>query len=170
MDWWATPRAQRSIQAVGAAVAEVFGDSSKETPGAQLRRGYLGTAIDDTHQCLVVVVDPTLVDVQDVASTLTAAAGTNGVTVRVVAAKTSAADVGAAERAIAARDWHPDASKVSIGSHLDPVACQYVVTFRESEEAVAFALQARLGEWVRIQWGTPQRRSDSSADGPGTAN
>ncbi|MEQ7129172.1 hypothetical protein ABN034_32185 [Actinopolymorpha sp. B11F2] len=158
LSWRNGRRAQASIQAVGEAVADEFGESAKEAPGGPLSRGYVGTALDDAARSLVIVVDPAMVDVERLASKLTAASGPGGVAVRVEATKVSIADLLAAEEVLRARDWHPNASTVGMSFGLDPAACRYEVTLSRTHEDVALALKDRLGELVDIRWGTPQRR------------
>jgi hypothetical protein len=158
MNWRNTPRAQESFQAVGEAVADEFGESMKEAGGSPLSRGYVGTAVDDTTESIVIVVDPSLVDMQRLESELAAASGPGGVHVRVEASDVSAPDLLAAEQVIRARDWHPDAFKVGMALHLDPMACRFNVTFNRTDERVGHALQARLGDLVHIDWGTLRRR------------
>jgi hypothetical protein len=161
MEWRSTPRAQESIEAVGSAVADEFGDATKEEAEGPLSRGYVGTAIDDDTQSLVIVVDPKLVNMHDLSTKLRAAAGTDGVAVRVEAARVGVPTLIEAGEVIAARDWHPNASRVAMAFWLDPATCRYNVTFGKGSEDVAAALQTRLGDLVRIRWGAPQRRSGS---------
>jgi hypothetical protein len=158
MGWRTARGAQGSIQAVGEAVADYFGESTKEDLEGPLSRGYVGTAGDDATESLVVVVDPALVDMRDLTSKLETAAGRGGVKVRVEAAKVSASELLAARQVIAARDWHPDACRVGMAFGIDAAACRYRVTFDRKNEHVARALEARLGDLVRIEWGTLQRR------------
>lgn len=96
MGWRTAPGAQESIQAMGEAVADYFGEFTKEDSEGPLSRGYVGTAGDDGTESLVIVVDPTLVDVRDLSSKLEAAAGRDGVRVRVEAASFSASELLAA--------------------------------------------------------------------------
>lgn len=71
---WLNESTDPSADAYGAVIIAKFGEALKSDPLSQLRRGYIGTAIDDVHQRLAIVVDPTLVDIRALQSDLDALA------------------------------------------------------------------------------------------------
>lgn len=60
---WLSEETNPATDVIGAAVVATFGSLDKERPLRQLEGGYLGTAIDDEAQALVIVVDPQVADV-----------------------------------------------------------------------------------------------------------
>ena len=89
----AAPQAQASIQAIGDAVAQEFGESSKENEAGPLSRGHVGTSLDDATQTVVVVVDPEIVDTQRLTERMSAAPGVSGIPLRVEPGAYTAAEL-----------------------------------------------------------------------------
>jgi len=165
--WLARAEAQRGAEGLEAAIEEVSGTRSDND--RRLAAGYLGTAVDHHSQQLVVVVDATLVDIAQVQTKLAgaamrASASTLKVTVR--AGCFSAAQLAEADAVIGERAWHPQAARVTYGGYLDPADSRYHMTFWKKDEAVASALQAKLGDRVIIDYGTPALRSRAADTAP----
>lgn len=70
--WLDGNETQASVERVGNLLRSEYGGHDSL---ANLRRGLIGTAIDDANQRLVVVVDPSVVDQQQLQRRLTTAAG-----------------------------------------------------------------------------------------------
>lgn len=155
-EWVASEPAQGAVEAVGDVTIASFGPIDKANPDTQLARGYIGTAIDHTSQRLVVVVDPALVDVAAAEQRFAAASGAT-VRTAVQAGCFSAAALLAAGDLIWARAWHPRAASVTFAGYLDPADSRWALTFWPEDADVAGVLQARLGDRVRVEYGTPSR-------------
>jgi hypothetical protein len=165
--WLARTEVQRGAEALETAVEDVSG--ARADSEGRLAAGYLGTAVDHHSQQLVVVVDPMLVDPAQVQTKLAAAAtraSASALKVTVRAGCFSAAQLAEADAVIGARAWHPNAARVTFGGYLDPADSRYHMTFWQHDEAVASALQARLGDRVRIDYGTPALRSRAADTAP----
>ncbi|MFD2077737.1 hypothetical protein SAMN05421678_12733 [Actinopolymorpha cephalotaxi] len=154
--WWTTQKAQASIQAIGDAVAQEFGESSKEDEAGPLSRGYVGTSLDHATQTVVVVVDPELVDMERLTERMSAAPGVSGIPLRVEPSAYTSAELLEAGAVVRNRAWHPRAAQVPFTSWL-AADSRFVVTLRQEDEDVARALTDRLGDRVRIERGSPRR-------------
>ncbi len=155
--WSATRRAQESIQAVGEAVAEEFGEPAKENTAGPLSRGYIVTRLDDATKAVVVVVDPEVVDPQRLTEKLVSASGVGGLSVRVEPGAFTVAELLEADAVLKERAWHPRAAQITFAAYL-AADSRFVVTLRSEDDDVARALVDRLGGRVRIEWGAPGRR------------
>ncbi|GAA2760045.1 hypothetical protein [Actinopolymorpha rutila] len=154
--WWTTPTAQASMQAIGEAVAREFGEASKEDEAGPLSRGYIGRRLDHATQAVVVVVDPEVVDMLQLTERLSSAPGVGGIRLRVESGAHTVAELLEAQAVLRERAWHPRAAQVPIAFELGADS-RFIVTLPQEDEDVARALTARLGDRVRIEWGTARR-------------
>ena len=155
--WSDAADAQASFQAIGEAVIQEFGETSKDNETGQLARGYIGTTLDDATQTVVIVVDPDVVDLQGLADRMSSAPGVGGIALRVEPGAFTVAELIEAWSLLRERTWHPRAAQVAFAFGLDAADSRFVVTFWRQDEDVAQALAARLGDRVRITWGKPSR-------------
>lgn len=174
-EWIANDGSQVAKDALDDKIIQRFGDDSKANRYVRLSNGLIGVALDHYAQEIVVVVDPTLVNVGQLAAELAAVAEAEHqrdptvakLVVRVQPGCFSSAELLAAGSTIDAQIWHPGASQVSYSSKLEESDSTYHLLFAEVDRPVAEALSDILGKLVKIKYtavGGPTR-DDRADDG-----
>lgn len=164
-EWIANDASQQALEPIHKELDARFGHVDKKTLlNRELARGLIGVAIDDHAKELVVVVDPSLVNVQDVAADLdqilaavTDRLPPHDLAVRVQGGCFSAEALQAAAQVIRAREWHPAADEARYGWTLDAHTSTYTFSFDPKYREVAEALAERLGDRVTITYGGAER-------------
>jgi hypothetical protein len=154
--WMANDEAQQGIARLDEALNARFG-TSDDGGDDRLRSGLIGFAADQANRQLVAVVDPSLVDREQLQKELTAT--TDAVAVRVQAGCHSSAELLAAKAEIESGSWNDSAqiSKPSYGYYLDGLTSTWRVSFREGDASAASALEAETGDTVTVEFGDASR-------------
>lgn len=171
-EWIGTDEAQAVVRALGEFMSSRFGTSSKRGNASQLDAGIVGVALDHEAEEYVVTADPTRVDTPSLERSLQQEAAHNsskGVPpfdIRVNEACNSIHDLVRARQLIVRRTWHPDAQQAAFGFDVDPYTSTIEVSFDASWGDVGQALKQKLGDLVRIHYGTSTRLSRGSDGEP----
>ncbi|WP_144121489.1 hypothetical protein [Catellatospora sichuanensis] len=161
--WLDTEPARQANHAVQQAARQALGvTGGKERIADQVRRGYIGTAIDHNTQTVTIVVTP---EQRTRAATLDsglstaalAADGATGIKTAVKVGCFSADRLAAADELLAGRAWHPDAARATFSYSLRAADSRYQVTFDPRYPAAAQALRDALGEVADVTIDTAAR-------------
>ncbi|MEU8007161.1 hypothetical protein AB0B66_38875 [Catellatospora sp. NPDC049111] len=154
--WLDSESGRRANQAVQQAARAALGlGDGKERIADQVRRGYIGTAIDHNTRTVTVVVTPeqrTRADAlgSGLAAASLAADGAPEVKSAVKVGCFPAERLAAADELLAARAWHPDAAHATFSYRLRAEDSRYQVSFDPRFPAAAQALRAALGEVAEV--------------------
>lgn len=149
--WLGGDRGKAFSDRVGQAMSTVVQAKrsvGKETIADRLRRGVIGTALDDNTQTVVVVTTPEFGKGAQLGAALATVRQTPdsiGLKTRTITGCYSAKALIEIDELLNAADWHPDAKKAAYGYSLDAATSTYQVSFDPAYPAAAAALQARLG-------------------------
>jgi hypothetical protein len=121
----------------------------------------VGTAIDHTQKCVLVVLEPDYGDWQALGGKFKMAAP--GFDVLVRKACHGKAEREAAEARLRARDWHPKAQSTPVSWSPNASFAGFVVTVDEAAPEVAKALEQALGAMVQVVLGKPARLGANAA-------
>lgn len=145
---------------------------AKESPFSTLNNGLVGVALDHRTHDLVVVVDPVIIDVENVQIILNRVAsteheqrpGTPAISVRVQAGCHTASELLSAAKVIEARSWHLDASSTGYSVALDPHDSTFHVNIETGANDVVAALVGELGDRVTLTYSLGGPVSDVRQD------
>lgn len=162
--WIAAPGPQVSADAVQATLQNTFGarPGSRKQPqrNSRLERGLIGQANDHHGRRVVVVVDPTRVDVDMLQAKLDRSVQraqqvnpkAKPLNVKVREGCFSAAQLLEAESVLRERAWHPKADKIPYVVGLRGDDSRFHILLRNEDRDVAKALKAELGDRMVIEW------------------
>jgi hypothetical protein len=139
--------ADQVAQAAGAVVPPPPA-TGKETIADRLRRGVIGTALDDNTQSVVLVTTPEFGrgdQLRDALARVRQTPETAGLKTRTITGCYSAKALIAIDELLSARTWHPDAPKASFAYGLKAATSTYEVRFDPAYPAAADALRVKLG-------------------------
>ncbi|WP_155373160.1 chymotrypsin family serine protease [Catellatospora vulcania] len=161
--WLDTESGRRANEAVQLAARQALGvTGGKERIADQVRRGYIGTALDHNTQTVTIVVTPeqrtrgAVLD-NSLAAASPAADGTTGIKSAVKVGCFSAERLAAADELLTGRAWHPDAARATFSYSLRAADSRYQVTFDPRYPAAAQALRDALGEVAEVTLGATAR-------------
>ena len=122
---------------------------------ADYGRFLVGTAVDAEHQRVLVVFHDDFTGYDTVAPQI--AARVTAASVVLAPACHSRSHIAEAQAVLEARAWHPKAKSVAMGFSLDPAIAGFDVTIDSGAPEVARALEAKLGDRVRVSLGKVTR-------------
>ncbi|GAA2391687.1 hypothetical protein Cme02nite_13160 [Catellatospora methionotrophica] len=161
--WLDTEPARQANRAVQTAARQALGvTGAKERIADQVRRGYIGTAIDHNTQTVTIVVTPEQrtraagLD-SSLAGASRAADGALAMKTAVKVGCFSAERLAAADELLSGRAWHPDAARASFSYSLRAADSRFQVTFDPRFPAAAQALRDQLGEVAEVMLDTAPR-------------